>query len=137
MQDLLRHELEDKPEIERKLPKSFLAIHKLITEILRDNNILVSKEDLNGNKLELIVDTVMRLQKTLLLNNTKNKEEIKAVINSMKPEIAHVFDPAMQQEVTDLLHNLSGMTEIIQANFSQIKDILQNHQDEVIKAITY
>ena len=113
MQDLLRHELEDKPEIERKLPKSFLAIHKLITKILSDNNVLVSKEDLNGNKLELIVDTVMRLQKTLLLNNTKNKEEIKAVINSMKPEIAHVFDPAMQQEVTDLLHNLSGMTEII------------------------
>jgi acyl-CoA reductase-like NAD-dependent aldehyde dehydrogenase len=28
------------------------------------------------------------------------------------------------------------MTEIIEANFSQIKDILQNHKEEVIKAIT-
>ena len=28
------------------------------------------------------------------------------------------------------------MTEIIEANFSQIKDILQKHKDEMIKAIT-
>jgi hypothetical protein len=51
----------------------------------------------------------------------------------MKPEITNIFGTALQQEVSTLLENLGGMTEIIEANFSQIKDILQTHKDEVIK----
>jgi Na+/phosphate symporter len=54
----------------------------------------------------------------------------------MKPEIANIFGPALQQEVSALLENLTGMTDIIEANFSQIKDILQKHKDEMISAIT-
>ena len=54
----------------------------------------------------------------------------------MKPEIANIFGPALQQEVSALLENLTGMTEIIEANFSQTKDILQKHKDEMISAIT-
>ena len=54
----------------------------------------------------------------------------------MKPEITNIFGTALQQEVSTLLENLGGMTEIIEANFSQIKDILQTHKDEVIKTIT-
>ena len=42
----------------------------------------------------------------------------------------------MQEEVSTLLENLGGMTDIIEANFSQIKDILQSHKEDVIKAIT-
>ena len=54
----------------------------------------------------------------------------------MKPEIANIFGVALQQEVSSLLENLGGMTDIIEANFAQIKDILEKHKDEVIKAIT-
>jgi hypothetical protein len=46
----------------------------------------------------------------------------------MKPEITSIFGAALQQEVSTLLENLGGMTEIIEANFSQIKDILQTHK---------
>lgn len=42
----------------------------------------------------------------------------------------------MQQEVSTLLESLGGMTDIIESNFSQIKDILQRHKEEVIKVIT-
>ncbi len=42
----------------------------------------------------------------------------------MKPEITSIFGKALQHEVSNLLENLGGMTEIIEANFSQIKDIL-------------
>ena len=42
----------------------------------------------------------------------------------------------MQQEVSRLLENLGGMTDIIEANFSQIKEILQKNKEEVIHAIT-
>ena len=58
------------------------------------------------------------------------------VIRSMKPEITNIFGAALQQEVSTLLENLGGMTEIIEANFSQIKDILQSHKEDVIKAIS-
>jgi hypothetical protein len=43
----------------------------------------------------------------------------------MKPEIATIFAGALSEEVNVLLENLAGMTDIIEANFSQIKDILQ------------
>jgi hypothetical protein len=35
-----------------------------------------------------------------------------------------------------LLESLGGMTGIIEANFSHIKDILEKHKEEVINAIT-
>ena len=35
-----------------------------------------------------------------------------------------------------MLESLSGMTDIIESNFSQIKDILKTHKEEVIKVIT-
>ena len=54
----------------------------------------------------------------------------------MKPEITSIFGGALQQEVSTLLENLGGMTDIIEANFSQIKDILQSHKEDIIKAIT-
>ena len=34
-----------------------------------------------------------------------------------------------------MLENLTGMTDIIEANFSQIKEILQANQDKLIEAI--
>ena len=78
----------------------------------------------------------MKLQSTLITQNTTNQEEIKSVIRSMKPEITSIFGAALQQEVSTLLENLGGMTDIIEANFSQIKDILQSHKEDIIKAIT-
>ena len=54
----------------------------------------------------------------------------------MKPEISDIFGKTLQQQVSTLLDNLSGMTDIIEANFSQIKDILKRHKDELINAIT-
>jgi hypothetical protein len=42
----------------------------------------------------------------------------------------------LQLEVSALLENLTGMTEIIEANFFQIKNILKQHKDELIEAIT-
>ena len=54
----------------------------------------------------------------------------------MKPEITSFFGAALQKQVSTLLENLGGMTEIIEANFSQIKDILQSHKEDIIKAIT-
>ena len=55
---------------------------------------------------------------------------------SMKPEIATIFGEALQKKVLTLLESLGGMTDIIEANFSQIKAILEKHKNDVIDAIT-
>jgi chorismate mutase len=60
----------------------------------------------------------MKLLLTLITQNTSNQEDMKSVIKSMKPEIASMFGVALQQEVSTLLENLGGMTQIIEANFS-------------------
>ncbi len=39
-QNMLASEVADKPEIERKLPKSLFLIHELLSRVLRDNGIL-------------------------------------------------------------------------------------------------
>ena len=54
----------------------------------------------------------------------------------MKPEIERTFGSQFKKEVSDLLENLGNMTDIIETNFSQIKDILQQNKQEVINAIT-
>jgi uncharacterized protein YhaN len=58
------------------------------------------------------------------------------VISSMKPEITNIFGAAFQQEVSTLLENLGGMTDIIEANSCEIKEDLEKLKLDVIKAIT-
>ena len=55
---------------------------------------------------------------------------------SMKPQIATIFGEVLQKKVLTLLESLGGMTDIIEANFSQIKSILEKHKNDVIDAIT-
>ena len=55
---------------------------------------------------------------------------------SMKPQIATIFGEVLQKKVLTLLESLGGMTDIIEANFSQIKAILEKHKNDVIDAIT-
>jgi chorismate mutase len=78
----------------------------------------------------------MKLLLTLITQNTSNQEDMKSIIKSMKPEIASMFSAALQQEVSTLLENLGGMTQIIEANFSQIKDIFQTQKEDIIKTLT-
>ena len=54
----------------------------------------------------------------------------------MKPEITNLLGAGMQEEVSMLLEKLTRMTDFIQTNITQIKDVLQNHKDEMLKAIT-
>ena len=54
----------------------------------------------------------------------------------MKPEIEKTFGSQFKKEVSDLLENLANMTDIIETNFSQMKEILQQNKQEVINAIT-
>ena len=84
----------------------------------------------------MIVKTVMKLQSSLLTQNSTNQQDIKAVINSMRPEIANTFGKSLEQEVAGLLQSLAGMTDIIEANFSQIKEILEAHKEEIKKIVT-
>ncbi len=60
----------------------------MISKTLKENNIVHYQEEVKGgNQLEVIVTTVMKLQSTLIANNGKNKQDIKTIIMSMKPDI--------------------------------------------------
>lgn len=47
-----------------------------------------------------------------------------------------VFGSASQKEVSSFLENLGKLTDIIEGSFTQIKNILEQHKDEVIQAIS-
>ena len=127
----------DKEDIEARLPKAFWQIQEMISKILKENNIVPNQEEVKGgNQLQVIVKTVMKLQSTLIANNGMNKQDIKSIIMSMKPEIENSFDASMQQEVSRLLENLGGMTDMIESNFSQIKQTLQEFKDDIITSVT-
>jgi protein involved in polysaccharide export with SLBB domain len=78
----------------------------------------------------------MKLLSTLIIQNTTKKEEIKSVIIMMKSDIKKDYGPALQEEVSIVLVNLSGMAEIIEAYISQIKDNIESQKNDIIKAIT-
>ena len=70
--DQQKNDLIDIPEAEVKLPKSFLKLHEAITKILKENDILPNDEEQKVEELQLIVKTVMKLQSTLITQNTTN-----------------------------------------------------------------
>ncbi len=74
----------------------------------------------------------MKLQKSLMTQNSANMWDIKAVIRSMKPELESSIGASLSQEVEGMLEKLGGMQDIFESNFSQIKEIL----DEIKNAIT-
>lgn len=43
--DLKKNNLMDLPDIEERLPRSFLQLHEVITHILRENDILPKQEE--------------------------------------------------------------------------------------------
>lgn len=73
--DLLNANLIDIPEIESKLPKSFLQIYELITKIQRDNEILPKQEESKAKNVDestAIIKKFMKLQNLLVNLNYKN-----------------------------------------------------------------
>jgi hypothetical protein len=59
---MLANDMADKPEIERKLPKSFSMIHELITKVLKSNGVLQEpKSQVNDSQIQLVVQKVMKL----------------------------------------------------------------------------
>jgi hypothetical protein len=45
---LLANELADKPEIERKLPKTFFLIHEFLTRVLKGNGVLQPQSQIDA-----------------------------------------------------------------------------------------
>ena len=60
-------------EVEEKLPKSFLSIKDVVTEILKDNRILPAKDDeyeeVLIDHLELIENNILNIKKSLISQN--------------------------------------------------------------------
>ena len=112
--DLKNRHVLDVPEIEAKLPNSFMQLHEIITRIVRENNILPNEEESKVDQLEVIVKIMFKLISTLIRKNPVNREEIKNVIRSMKNE------NVSQKEVSTMLEKLAGLSEIIAANLSEL-----------------
>ena len=51
----------DVPDIEARLPRSFLQINEAITQILKENDIFPYVEESKVDQVELIVKTLMKL----------------------------------------------------------------------------
>ncbi len=116
--DLLKNDLTDKESIEANIPRSFWKLHEVIVEILKANDIFPKEEEQKVDELQMIVKTVMKLQSQLISHNSKDKLDVNQVIKAMKPEIEKLFGNAYTKEISKLLKNLEGMTDIIEDNFT-------------------
>ena len=55
----------------------------------------------------------------------------------MKPEITDILGSQIHQEISKgFLENISGITDLIKAKFSELKQNNQQHHDSVINAIS-
>jgi hypothetical protein len=84
--DLKKNNLMDAPDIEARLPRSFIQLHEVITKILKDNNILPQQEESktsNADKTPSIIKKFVNLQNTLVSHNSRHHESIKFFIESI------------------------------------------------------
>ncbi len=79
----------------------------------------------------------MKIQTTVIQQNLKSQKDIKGLIDSMKPEIAGILGPQIQQDISKgFLVNISGLTELIETKFKQLEEKNQQKHDTVINAIS-
>ena len=65
----------------------------------------------------------MKILKGIFSQNCNDYEQIKSVINSMKPEIDKCFGPALKREAAVFQEKLSSMTGFIKEQYLEIKSI--------------
>jgi hypothetical protein len=76
-----------KEMIQTILPKCFLALNDCLSRILRENGVVRAEEKQSDERTQLIVRAVMDLQNRYLSEKPQERQEIRAIIRSMKPEI--------------------------------------------------
>lgn len=69
------------------LPKCFLTLNDCLSRILRENGVVRAEEKQSDERTQLIVRAVMDLQNRYLSEKPQERQEIRAIIRSMKPEI--------------------------------------------------
>ena len=89
---------------------------------MRDNDILPYSE---ADHVLFMVKTAMKNLSKLNSSKSTNQEEIWCMINSSNPEIKNIYGPSF----------FENLSEIIEANLSQIKDIIESNIDEGRKGI--
>jgi hypothetical protein len=71
--DQQKHKIMTVAEVEEKLPKSFLSIKDVVTEILKDNRVIPAKEEEDEevliDHLELIEKNILNIKKSLISQN--------------------------------------------------------------------
>ena len=85
--------------IQTILPKCFLTLNDCLSRILRENGVVRAEEKQSDDRTQLIVKTVMDLQNRYLSEKPQERQEIRAIIKSMKPDIEQSIGAQMSAEV--------------------------------------
>jgi hypothetical protein len=64
-----------------------LALNDCLTRILRENGVVRAEDKQSDDRTQLIVKTVMEMQSRYLSEKPQERQEIRAIIRSMKPDI--------------------------------------------------
>lgn len=126
--------------VQDTLPLMYSDLENAISRILLETNINIPQinndQELQGQKVEVILKTVLNLHNKLLMQDFSSQEDMKQAIMSMKQEIVCNVGVAMTQEVSLILQKMAGMTELIQGSFLQFKKMFKDTKDELIREIS-
>ena len=121
--------------IQTILPKCFLTLNDCLSRILRENGVVRAEEKQSDDRTQLIVKTVLDMQNRYLSEKPQERQEIRAIIKSMKPDIEQSIGGHMSAEVDRVISIIAGMADDLDSNFRNIYERLDKLESNVIGAI--
>ena len=102
--------------LSRGEPNPMLELHKALTKILRDNNILTANQVEDQQKMAKIIDSMATVQQEIL--KSANNYKIKSLIEHMSSDLQNIIGGAVTEETQTIINTVSSNFEAMDSNFN-------------------
>ncbi len=105
-----------KEVLETYVPNPMLELHKALTKILRDNNILTANQVEDQQKMAKMIDSMATVQQEIL--KSANNYKIKSLIEHMSSDLQNIIGGAVSEETQTIINTVSSNFEAMDSNFN-------------------
>ena len=118
---------------ETYVPNPMLELHKALTKLLKDNNIITADQVEDQQKMAKIIDSMANVQQEIL--KSANNYKIKALLEHMSSDLKSIIGAAVTDETLAIINTVSGNFEAIDSNFNQLRQRIDELETNVIATL--
>ena len=117
------------------VPAAFNKILQWLIKTLTETTVITEPEEEKEDSVSTIVDATLTIQNRLISERATGQEEIKAIINSMIPQVSGNIEAATMSKITAaIIPHFQRVNEILQKHSAQIAKLEDSKDLEALKA---